>query len=70
MLSPKEVMVLFITGMEMKGDLKEFTEVGSKSHEWEVESSDAGGKDSRQVSASFHLSPFIKDGLGAGKMER
>lgn len=45
MLSLKEVMVvLFITGMEMKGDLKECTVVGSKSHDLAVESSSAGGR--------------------------
>lgn len=45
MLSLKEVMVVFfITGMEMKGDLKECTLAGSKSHDLVVESSDAGGR--------------------------
>lgn len=45
MLSLKEVMVvLFITGTEMKGDLEECTAVGSKSHDLAVESSNAGGR--------------------------
>lgn len=44
-LSLKEVMVvLFITGMEMKGDLKECTAAGSKSHDLVAESSNAGGR--------------------------
>ena len=45
MLSLKEVMVvLFITGMKMKEDLKEFTAVASKSHDLVGESSNAGGR--------------------------
>lgn len=45
MLSLKEVMVvLFFAGMEMKGDLKECTAAGSKSHDLLVESSNAGGR--------------------------
>lgn len=44
-LSLKEVMaVLLITGMEMKGDLEEFTLVESKSLDLVVESSNAGGR--------------------------
>lgn len=43
-LSLKGVMVvLFITRIEMKGDLKECTAVGSKSHDLVAESSDASG---------------------------
>lgn len=51
-------MVLVITEMEMKGDLKECTKVGSKSHDLMEESSNA--------STSFHPSPFITDGLRPG----
>lgn len=37
-------MVLVITEMEMKGDLKESTAVGSKSHDLVIESASAGGR--------------------------
>lgn len=37
-------MVLVITEMEMKGDLKESKAVGSKSHDLVIESASAGGR--------------------------